>query len=329
MRKTPTLVTGMAALGLLAAATLAAAQEAQLNRVADGGFESGFVSLSLPAGARLPMFSGGWASRGSRTPEIIERPGGYQGARALRVASRPDDPLLLLQDLPFNGAGFGLRLAFRVEEGSQTIRLLTDWDRHDPAGGQIAFAVTIHPASLTFATPGGQWEIPADLAAGNWHTLSVLADPRSGVQSIDLDGRQVLALPGVPAQRPATLLLGGADRQSGSFLYDAVEVVSLVDLEIGLLREAGVRLDPGARGALLGRLDAVVMALDRGAPALALPELDAARTLLGWSRQRTLADRDGTAASLRTAALIAEMEGAVDSLIELIAIDAHERGSQR
>jgi hypothetical protein len=329
MRKTPTLVTGMAALGLLAAATLAAAQEATLNRVADGGFESGFVSLSLPAGARLPMFSGGWASRGSRTPEIIGLPGGYQGARAVRVASRADDPLLLFQDLPFNGPGFGLRVAFRVEEGSQTIRLLTDWGRRDPAGSQIAFAVTIHPASLTFTTPGGRWEIPADLAAANWHTLSVLADPRSGVQSIDLDGRQVLALPGVPAQRPATLLLGGIDRQSGSFLYDAVEVVSLVDLEIGVLQEATVRLDLGDRSALLGRLDAVVMALDRGAPALALPELDAARKLLGWSRQRTPVGREGAATSLRTTALIAEMERAVDSLIELIEIDARERGSQR
>ena len=98
-------------------------------------------------------------------------------------------------------------------------------------------------------------------------------------------------------------MIGGDIGDSGSFRYDAIEVLSLVDLEMTTIRDSVTMLVHPARTAVLERLGAARAALDRGAPTLALPELGIARSLLG-------------ATSLGTE----DVRRAIGELIELIEI---------
>ena len=256
------------------------AQERGLNRVVDGDFENGVVSLSLPAVSRFPVFSGGWASRGQRVPDIVEGRA-FAGTRSVRLASRPQDTLQLIQDLPFNSPAFGLRFAFLIEDGSQRVRLLGGWDRGEADDVAAVFEARLSTSGIGFTTAAGTWQINGDIAPYEWHTLTVIADPRRGTHNIWLDGRSVMSLPGVSGERPSTILIGGDVADSGSFRYDAVEVLSLVDLELATIRDSVAALDHSSRTALLARIGAAASALDRGAPTLALPELGVSRNMLG------------------------------------------------
>ncbi len=260
--------------------TYAMAQEHSLNRVADGGFESGFVGLNLPAAAQFPMFSGGWASRGSRVPDLVQEKT-FEGLVSMRIDTRPADPLQVIQDLPINSPAYGMRFAFFIERGSQTVRLLYAWDHRLPDSGTPAFEGRISATGIRFTTPAGSWQFDGDIAPRQWHTLSVIADPRTDTQSVRLDGVPLISLPGVSPRRPSTIVLGGGTTDTGTFRYDAIEVVSLVDLELSMIRDAVAILDIPARAAIGDRLAAAAAALDRGSSALALPELGVARNMLG------------------------------------------------
>jgi len=262
------------------------AQERSLNRVADGDFEAGAVALSLPAVAQFPLFSGGWASRGARLPQAVAADP-FEGVASLRLATTPDDPLQLLQDIPLNSSAYGLRFAFFIESGVQTVRLLNDWNRGAPAAGTPAFEARLSAGAIVFTTPAGSWRLPLDITPGEWHALSIIADPRSGNQNVRLDGQPLIALPGISTRRPSTLILGGGADDSGTFRYDAVELISLADLELSTIRATVARLDIPARDDVLDRLAAAGAALQRGSQTLALPELGVARNMLGASALAT------------------------------------------
>ncbi len=280
MRKPAIRSLSVAAVGLALLASSAAAQQNGVNHVSDGGFESGMVSLSLPATTRFPVFSGGWASRGRRSPEI-QATGSFAGVRSLRLETRPEDPIALIQDLPLDGAAYGLRFAFFIESGSQTVRLLGDWDRGSPADGTPAFEARLSTAGIHLATPGGTWRVETEISPLEWHSLDVVADPRRGTQDVRIDGRPVVSLPGVPFVRRSTLVIGGGAADDGVFRYDAIVVTSLVDLELAAITDAVAAVDIPFREAVLRRLAAARAALDRGSPTLALPELGVARNMLG------------------------------------------------
>ena len=277
--------------GLLAAFVLlgsshAAAQERSLNRVADGDFESGFIGLNLAAVDQFPMFSGGWASRGRRVPDLVQEET-FEGLVSMLIDTRPGDPLQVIQDLPVNSPAYGMRFAFFIERGSQTVRLLNAWDHRQPDSGTPAFEVRISARGILFTTPAGSWRFDGDIAPRQWHTLSVIADPRTDTQSVRLDGVALLSLPGVALRRPSTIVLGGSATDTGTFRYDAIEVLSLVDLELSMIRDAVATLDIPARAAIGDRLAAAAAALDRGSSVLALPELGVARNMLGSTARAT------------------------------------------
>jgi hypothetical protein len=286
MRK-PAITSGLlAAFGLLLGGSYALAQERTLNRVVDGDFEDGFVGLSLPAAPQFPIFSGGWASRGARVPGAVAQ-AAFEGRLSMRIASRPADPLQLIQDLPVNSPAYGMRVVFLIEQGSQTVRLLNAWDRGEPDSGIPAFAAGISTSGISFTTPAGSWRVDADISALEWHAMSVIADPRSGTQNVRLDGLPLIELPGVSERSPSTIVLGGSGADVGVFRYDAIEVMSLVDLELSSIRAAVAVLEIAAQPAILDRLSAARAALDRGSTALALPELGVARNMLGTTALAT------------------------------------------
>lgn len=309
MRKPANLL--RAALALLAISWVGSteAQEQALNRVADGGFESGFVSLRLSPDAPFPMFWGGWATRGERTPLMIEGDG-FDGGRMLRLVATPDDPVQVMQDLPLSTRGYGLRLALLIEEGVQTVRLLHRGEGGQPNGAQPAFEATISAEGMRFTTPDGSWQVDVPVAVGSWHVLSVFADPRTGAQSVRFDGAPLIALPGVALERASTLMIGGLGGERGVFRYDGVEVVSLLDLEMITIRAAAERLEGPLRDDLLGRLSAAARALERGSEILALPELGAARRMLAGN-----------------APAVVNLERALDDLVELVESDREESTS--
>ncbi len=286
MRKPPIKLGILAAVFVLFGAGSVMAQERALNRVVDGDFENGVVSLSLPAVSPFPVFSGGWASRGQRTPDILEG-AAFEGIRSVRLATRPQDTLQIIQDLPINSPGFGLRLAFLIEEGSQRLRLFGGWDRGEPGDGAALFEARLFATGIVFTTPAGTWQISGDVSPYQWHTLAVIVDPRRGTHDVWLDGRSVMSFPGVSARPPSTIVIGGDAGDSGSFRYDAIEVLSLVDLEMATIRDSVKMLDHPAQTAVLERLAAAGTALDRGAPTLALPELGVARNMLGTTSLAT------------------------------------------
>ncbi len=292
----------LAAVFVLLGARSVMAQERSLNRVVDGDFENGVVSLSRPAGSPFPVFWGGWASRGHRVPDIIEG-AAFEGIRSVRLATRPQDPLQIIQDLPINSPAFALRLAFLIEEGNQRVRLFGGWDRGEPSDGEALFEARLSTTGIALTTPAGTWQISGDISPYQWHTLTVIADPRLGTHSVWLDGHSVMSLPGVSARPPSTIVIGGDTGDSGSFRYDAIEVLSLVDLEMTTIRDAVTMLVHPAQTAVLERLAAATAALNRRAPTLALPELGVARSLLG-------ATSPGTA----------DVRRAIAELIELIEI---------
>ncbi len=318
MRKTQT-STWVCLLGAVLLATPAGAQEPTLNRVADGGFENGFVSLALPTMQHFPMVAFGWGSRGSHAPEVIEGAAtAYEGLRALLLATRPGEDLHLIQDLALNGGGYVVQVAFFYESGAQRVSLLTAWDRGDPGTGEAAFAATISATGIDVETPEGRWAVSLPLTASQWYVLQVVADPREQAQSVYLDGSQVLLLPGTAASTPHTLVIGSSGDAGGAFRYDAIEAFSLIDLELEALRRAARGLEDPIRGWTLRRFDAAAAALSQSAPTLALPELDVARSLVASAmlpNDAAPGDLRGAIARYRSALALGR---GIDDLIELI-----------
>ncbi len=293
-----------ATLGFAAAVS---AQERVANRAADGGFEGAGVSLALPPEAMFPIFSGGWASRGARPAEVVaDTP--FAGSRSLRIETRPGDPSQVVQDLPLTGAAYAIHFAFLLESGSQTVRLLGDWDRMDPANGLAAFEARIAPDGIRFLTPTGVWWWDAAIRADEWHTLSVVADPRIGAQSVRFDGAPILSIPGAAYLRRSTLSLAAGAADHGVFRYDAVTVVDLTDAELAAIVSAAEAWDGPSTGVVNERIAAARAALRQGSAALALPELGIARNLLP--------DSEPEAADLR---------GAISELMALIEANSRIR----
>ena len=318
MRKTRTL-TWLCLLGTVLAAAPAWAQEPRLNRVADGGFENGFVSLTLPAMQRFPMVANGWASRGRRIPEMIEgADAAYEGLRALRLTTQPGEDLHLIQNLPLNGGGYVVQFAFYYEAGTQTVSLLAAWDRGTPGDGNPAFAATISAAGIDVQTPEGRWTVALPLTASQWYVLRVVADPREQSQSVYLDGSQVLLLPGTAASTPRTLVIGNSGETGGTFRYDAIEAFSLIDIELEALRQAARRLQDPIRGWTLRRFDAAASALSQNAPTLALPELDVANSLVASAMLSVDAAPGDLRSTIAGYRLALELGRGIDDLIELI-----------
>lgn len=285
MLRSPARIRGVV---LLLSATLAlgysyADPGASLNRVANGGFETGFLSLALPAVSRFPLVVNGWAARGIPAPLVTaDARIPIEGAHALRLASAPRSPVHVLQDLPLSSTSYRLELAFQPQQGSQAVRLLSSWDRGDPGGGVVALAVLLTPRGLEVTTPDGTWTFDQELAPLQWHWLEVVSDARTGVQTVTVDGATSMSLPGIAAEPPETLLIGEAGGPgSSTYLYDAVWLAQLPEAELAALRsEVSSSPTLSQTHGLSSRLEAAAAALARGSTMLALSELEAARRLL-------------------------------------------------
>lgn len=299
------------AAALLSAAALASQQNSP-SRVVDGGFETGFISLNLPSVELFPMVAGGWASRGDDVPQIVDDATlAFQGTRSIRLSSNPQATAHLIQDLPLTTAGFGLQFAFWIESGSQSLQIVSGWNRRVPVGERIALAVVMSATGLEIATLEGVWQLDRLLAPNAWHTLTIIADPRTGAHSVSLDGTNVLSLPGSPPVGPVTLILGDAGTPGVSiFRYDAVELVALADVELAAVRAAVEgSFDEPSRTRILRRLDTAQVALGRGATYLAMPELNVAARLAEGAPRLGAGDLD----------VMAELE-VVRALQDLIAL---------
>ena len=317
MRKTRAILWTVVAAAQLVPAVAFAMQVGTPRKVADGGFETGSISLSLPAVEDFPMVANGWASRGGHVPAIVDDALlAFAGKRSLRLTSGPDDRIHLIQDLPLTTAGFALQFAFRIERGSQSVQVVSGWDRRVPVGGDVLFGTTLSAAGLEVTTPGGRWQLARPLATNTWHLLSIVADPRTGLQSVHLDGVNVLSLPGSPSAGPVTLVLGDAGGSAESvFGYDAIELTLLADLELAAIRAAvDESIGDPSRAWIVRRLDTAMVALERGAVPLALPELRvAARLAVGapWNGS-------GGRAGLDLAAPARDLVGALENLLALL-----------
>ena len=238
--------------------------------------------------------------------------------RALRLVTQPGEDLHLLQDLPLHGVGYIVQFAFFYEHGTQTVSLLTAWDRGDPGAGEPAFAATISATGIDVQTPEGRWTVSLPLTASQWYVLRVVADPRDQSQSVYLDGSQVLLLPGTAASTPRTLVIGSSGDTGGAFRYDAIEAFSLIDIELETLRQAARLLEDPIRGWTLRRFDAAGSALSQNAPTLALPELNVARSLMASAMLPIDAAPGDLRAAIAGYRLALELGRGIDDLIELI-----------
>lgn len=290
-------------------------EELVVDRVVDGSFESGVVSLTLPVDAELPLFASGWATRGTPVPAVVEDTSAWHGTRALDLRGGTTGPVHVVQDLPVATRGTSLRLAFLPVRGTQVLRLLTSWDRGSTAEAEAALELGLGPDGIDVRTPAGSWRLDAPLGDALWHRLEVVADPRSGLQTLTLDEATTLSVPGIATATPRTLLLEAPAGPPSHFRWDALGLAPLPDLELQLLRSQAMRnLDADAARWLLPRLDGAATALSRGQGALAVPELRAAHRQLGGND-------DGAARELR---------GVLERLLELLAVERDlERSGRR
>lgn len=301
-------VVAMGMLGMARANT-----DGDLNRVANGGFETGFLSLSLPLVSHFPLVVNGWGSRGA-TPEVIaDSELAFEGEYALRLASRPRATAHLIQDLPLTTTSYRLEVAFLAESGAQEVRLLAEWDRQEPRDGRSALTLLLTPGGIEITTAAGRWDLLQPLEAGQWHRLEIVADARTGTQTVSLDGRTAMSLPGLPEVPPKTLVLGESGiGAASSYLYDGIRLTQLAETELAALRVDVMTSFAGPEfTSVSGRLEAAAATLARGAPVLALSELSAARRMLAMTRRDEQAEDTDLEASDR-------MLRALDALIELL-----------
>jgi hypothetical protein len=299
------------AVGMLGMAR--ATTDGNLDRVANGGFETGFLSLSLPVVSHFPLVMNGWGSRGA-TPAIVADPElAFEGEHALRLASRPRATAHLIQDLTLTTTSYRLELAFLAESGAQEVRLLADWDRQEPRDGRSALTLLLTPDGIEITTAVGSWDLLQPLEAGQWHRLEIVADARTGTHTVSLDGRTAMSLPGLPDVPPTTIVLGESGiGAASSYLYDGIRLTQLAEAELAELRMDVMTSFAGPEFANLSeRLEVAAATLARGAPVLARSELSAARRLLvttSRDRRAEVTDLETSERLLRT----------LDALIELL-----------
>jgi len=299
------------AIGMLGMARANA--DGDLNRVANGGFETGFLSLSLPVVSHFPLVVNGWGSRGAAPEVIADSEIAFEGEHALRLTSRPRATAHLLQDLPLTMTSYRLELAFLVESGEQEVRLLAEWDRQEPRDGRSALVLLLTADGIEITTAAGRWDLVQSIELGRWHQLEIVADARTGTHTVSLNGRTAMSLPGIPDAPPKTLVLGESGVGSASsYLYDGIRLTQLAEAELAALRVDVMTSFAGPEfGRLSARLDAAAATLARGTPMLARSELNAARRLLVTTR------RDGQAEDADLDARD-QMLRALDALIELL-----------
>lgn len=281
-----------------------------VNVVAHGAFEATAVNLRLPAVSPFPLVAGGWGGRGGQAGDITTVRDGIDGRRALELTSAPDDPVHVLQDVPVASRSFVLELSVRRIRGRQSLRLTSEWDRLDPEGTSDGLILQLGASGLRVRTPEGVWPLQGSLAEGQWVHLRLVADARRDLVEVWLDDRLAATLPGLP-QSPRTLILGGnAARGESRFRYDAITMFRLADLELADVRRRARQLLPGRDLDWVSeRLDAAAAALERGAPALAAPEMRAALRLLERAAGPAPTD-PGLRSLLRDAARLAELVAA-------------------
>jgi len=301
-------VVAMGMLGMAGANT-----DGDLNRVANGGFETGFLSLSLPVVSHFPLVVNGWGSRGAAPEVVADSELAFEGEYALRLSSRPRATVHLLQDLSLATTSYRLELAFQPESGAQEVRLLADWNRQEPRDGRGALTLLLTPDGIEISTAAGRWDLVQPLEAGRWHRLEIVADGRTGTHTVSLDGHTAMSLPGLPDTPPKTLVLGESDIGfASSYLYDGIRLTQLAETELAALRVDVMTSFAGTNfGSMSARLEAAAATLARGAPVLAVSELNAARRLLGANQG------DGRAGDTDPEA-IDRMLRALDAVVELL-----------
>lgn len=296
---------------LLTAPLVAAlsADNVPVDRVADGDFEDGAVSLRMPALGPFPLIAGGWGARGATEAALLVADAG--GDHAAEVESRPTAPVHLIQDVPVATRSFRLRLEIMRLRGRQTLKLVSGWDRLDPATVAPELAIRLGANSLRVDTSTDSWRVERGLSRRRWVELELVSDTRNGLLEVYIDGTLVAGLPGLPRTAPQTLILGpGAEDGPSRYRYDSVSLVRTAEVELASLRRLALRAAPAAMLPHVGaRLDAAAAALTRGADTLAVPELRAAGRLL----ERATATSDPEVASRRRD-LIAGLAALVDLL---------------
>lgn len=250
------------------------ADNVPMSVIADGSFDDAELVLRLDDRAAYPLIAGGWGVRAGGNARVqgvgTDRPG-----RALEVESVGGQTAQAIQDVPLASRGFVLDLSVQRVRGRQQIRLLSNWDRLE---GEDADGVTLElsPAGLAVVTHAGRMELPVRLPAGQWTRLRVVSDPRDGQLRVSVGDRLVGVLPGVPAGRPSTLLLGTIQERGRSLVrYDDVSLLRLSEIELAQLRLDLQREAPADLQHHLDRLEVAATALREGVPFLALPEVRA------------------------------------------------------
>ena len=235
----------------------------------------------------------GWGIHGDPAPRVLT--GGrhaLDGERALRLKSSRSRPVYVIQDVPLATRGFVLRLPFLRERGSQTVLLLSGWNRGDPQQTVASLRIDLGPQRLLVTTAAGRFRINHRIPQRQWTVLEIVADPRVDLLDISLNGEPLATVPGVPLVAPQTLVLGASDRGRGRYLYDSLRLVRLAEIELESLRRAAeAELPRSLLPHLANRLDGALLALSSGSPRLAIPEMRAAARLVArwWPKQEATA----------------------------------------
>lgn len=274
------------------------------NVVAHGDFETVAMNLSLPAVSPFPLVAGGWGGRGGSSETLRVVPDGVRGQRVLELSSAPSEPVHALQDVPLATRSFVLELSVRRLHGRQTLRLLSDWDRLDPEESGTGIDVVLGAGAIRIRTAEGTWPVPASLNSGEWVQIRLVADARTELLEVWLDDVLSASVPGLPAALRTLVMGGSAPRSDSSFRYDSISLYRLAELELAELRRDVLQRVPDRdRPWVLERLDAAAVALERGAPVLAAPEIRAAARLLGRSAAASAPDGGGSLSTDATALL--------------------------
>jgi len=296
-------VSALVASGALAAPAQDAAPR---NLIAEPGFEGSAISLRLPAVSPFPLVAGGWGARGGDAASAgTTRKDVAAGNSALQVASAPDSPVHLIQDVPLATRSFVLQMHVQRRRGRQTVRLLSGWDRMDP-DAKAAIALEMGARGARITTPDGSWKVDVPLRRGRWVKIGLLADTRDGQLQLRIEDQLVATLPGLPATAPQTLVLGGNGQRPSLYRYDELSLLRLSEIELQQLRDAlSDALPASEMDYLTPHLDAAARALARGSDRLATPEIRSLARLLQKGR-----GEGGT---------IVALAGRIDALLRLLA----------
>jgi hypothetical protein len=202
--------------------------------VANAGFEA--PTLSHGPSGPPPVSVGNWlANTGYAAVIQVGRP---QPVHSGRLAASVQTTAgssggYWLQDFPtfLSSSTYLLSVWVYPTFGSQTIELITAWDR-SAGNGNTDTSVALTPSGTVFSGWGQTVTVPA-VTYGRWHHLVVLALPCQLTQILYLDGATpvVLAHGTLPANAPATLLLGypnGYAQDDTHFYYDDVTLLSSI-----------------------------------------------------------------------------------------------------